>query len=344
MIEMMRTMRASALALAFGTMACGAPQYSHSTDSSPTDAPVPTPTTCKPTPEVSEDVTVKNAVGRLRGTLVLPEGCGPHTVALIVAGSGPTDRDGDQSSIHARPYRLLAEALATSGIGSLRYDKAGVGASKGAIFSEATLRFEMGADDAALFVEALRADERVGRVIMVGHSEGSLVGMLAAQRASVDGFVSLAGAGRPAGDVLREQLGKNLRDPELQATAFSILSSLEQGERVDDVPSELNALFRPSVQGYLISWLKYDPAEVLRTLSVDDILLVQGTTDIQVPVGDAERLAAARSDARLLVIEGMNHVLKKANMSSQSQQDAYTNPELPLVPMLVRELSAFMKP
>lgn len=256
-------------------------------------------------------------------------------------GSGPTDRDGDQPNLRAQPYRLLAEALVTSGVGTLRYDKAGIGASKAAAPAEADLRFEMGADDAALFIEALRADERIGRVSVLGHSEGVLVGTLAAQRTSVDTFVSIAGAGRPAGEVLREQLSRNLGDADLRAQALSILSALERGERVADVPPALSFLFRPSVQGYLVSWMKYDPAAELAKPSVSDVLVVQGTTDIQVSITDAERLAAARSDARLLVIEGMNHVLKSVDTSSKSQQDAYTNPDLPLVPELTTELAAF---
>ncbi|MBX3189189.1 MAG: alpha/beta fold hydrolase [Labilithrix sp.] len=289
----------------------------------------------------TETISVKNARGALEGTLVLPSGCGPHPVALIVAGSGPTDREGNQPTLAAQPYRLLSQALVDRGVGSLRYDKAGIGASKSGAPSEADLRFEMGADDAALFVDALRADHRVSRVTLVGHSEGSLVGMVAARRAPVDAFVSLAGAGRPAGEVLREQLTKNLGDPTLRARALSILSSLERGERVDDVPQELAAIFRPSVQDYIISWLKYDPAAEVRALSAPEVLIVQGTTDIQVSVADAERLAAARADARLLVLDGMNHVLKAVDASPAAQRDSYVNPSLPIFPELASEIAGF---
>lgn len=303
------------------------------------------------TATTSERITVKNAHGTLEGTLVLPGDCTavparavtPRPVALIIAGSGPTDRDGDQASLKARPYALLAEALAAEGIGSLRYDKAGIGASRSAGPSEADLRFEMGADDAALFIAALRADPRVGTITIIGHSEGSLVGMLAAQRASVDGFVSLAGAGRPAPVVIREQLAKNLHDANLLAKANAILDALERGERVEAVPPELASLFRASVQGYLISWFKRDPAQEIRALKVANVLIAQGATDIQVGLADAERLAAARPDARLAVIAGMNHVLKTSDASSASQNDAYTNPNLPIVSELVHELTSFVK-
>ena len=299
----------------------------------------PTEPGCAPAPAVDETFTARNRFGAIEGTLVLPAACGPRPVALIIAGSGPTDRNGNQAMLAAQPYRLLATALAAHGVGSLRYDKAGIAASARAAPSESDLRFEMGADDAALLVTQLRADPRVGKITIIGHSEGSLVGMLAAERVPVDGFVSLAGAGRPIADILREQLAKGVKDPALLAKANAILAALAAGSTVSDVPKELAPLFRPSVQPYLISWMKYDPATELARIEASSVLVAHGTTDIQVPIADAQRLAAARPSAKLLVIEGMNHVLKAADASDAAQQDAYTNPSLPVVPELVAALA-----
>jgi fermentation-respiration switch protein FrsA (DUF1100 family) len=293
---------------------------------------------CAAAPAVDETFTARNRFGAIEGTLVLPAACGPRPVALIIAGSGPTDRNGNQAMLAAQPYRLLASALAAHGVGSLRYDKAGIAASAHAAPSETDLRFEMGADDAALLVTKLRADPRVGAITIIGHSEGSLVGMLAAERVPVDGFVSLAGAGRPIAEILRDQLAKGLKDPALLTKANAIIASLVAGNTVGDVPKELAALFRPSVQPYLISWMKYDPTTELARIATPSVLIAHGTTDIQVPITDAQRLAAARPSAKLLVIEGMNHVLKAADASNAAQQDAYTNPSLPVVPELVTGL------
>jgi pimeloyl-ACP methyl ester carboxylesterase len=303
------------------------------------------PAACDEQPASEELVTVHNAYGTLEGTLLLPAGCGPQPVALVIAGSGPTNRDGDQAGgLSARPYALLAQALAADGVGTLRYDKAGIGKSAKAAPAESEMRFEMGADDAALFVEALRADPRVGPITIVGHSEGSLVGMLAAARAPVDAYASVAGAGRPIAEVLREQLAKNLGDATLLAQANAILDSLAKGQTVADVPSALQALFRPSVQGYLISWMAYDPADEIARLGTRRLLVAQGTTDIQVDVEDARRLSAARPDAALLLVEGMNHVLKAADASSASQNAAYTDPSRPIVPELVTALASLASP
>ena len=297
------------------------------------------PASCPASSE--HEVSVENAHGALRGTLLLPAGCGPFSTVLILPGSGPTDRDGNNAmGVGANTYRLLAEGLAAKNVASLRYDKGGIATSAAAApKSEADMRFEMGATDAALFVGALRKEARVGHVTLVGHSEGSLLAMLVANQAKTEGYVSIAGAGRRISDVLREQLAKQLSGT-LLTTANDIIASLEKGQTVDTVPTELASIFRPSVQPYLISWFKYDPAAELRTVRAP-ALIAQGTTDIQVDVADAKLLAAARPDAKLLLVDGMDHVLKTATLDSASQNTAYTSPTLPVVPALIDAVSAF---
>ncbi|WP_437612429.1 alpha/beta fold hydrolase [Sorangium sp. So ce834] len=303
----------------------------------------PNPPAC---PEAtSVDIAVENAYGTLAGTLEVPAGCGPFPAVAILPGSGPTDRDGNQAAagVAADTYRLLAEGLRDRGIASIRYDKAGIGGSASAApRGEQEMRFEMGADDAVLWVKALRDDGRFATVTVVGHSEGSLLGMLAAQAIEVDGYVSIAGAGRPIGAVLRDQLA-GLPDEDRER-AYAILGRLEAGELVEDVPqTELFLrLFRPSVQPYILSWMKHDPAVELAAVKAP-VLLLQGTADIQVGVQEAERLAGARPDAKLVLIEGMSHTLKEATLSSASQQAAYTDPSLPVVPRVFEEIGAFLR-
>ncbi|WP_437601355.1 alpha/beta hydrolase [Sorangium sp. So ce590] len=292
----------------------------------------------------SVDILVENARGTLSGTLEVPAGCGPFPSVVILPGSGPTDRDGNQAAggILSDMYKLLAEGLRDRGIASIRYDKAGIGGSVSAApRAEQEMRFEMGADDAGLWVKALRDDGRFTTITVVGHSEGSLLGMLVAQAAEIDGYVSIAGAGLPIGDVLRAQLA-GLPDEDREK-GYAILDRLEKGELVEDVPqTELFlSLFRPSVQPYIISWMKLDPAVELKAVTAP-VLLLQGTTDIQVQVQDAERLAGARPDAELVLIEGMSHTLKEATLSNASQNAAYTDPNLPVVPRVLDEIEAFL--
>lgn len=339
---------ATALALSLLGAGCGAGTGSPPPGGggAPPDDGGSPPDTTPPCPEAaSVDVTVENERGALKGTLVVPAGCGPFPAVVIIAGSGPTDRDGNQAAagLVTDSYRLLAEGLRDRGIASIRYDKAGIGASVSAApRAEKDMRFEMGADDAALWVEKLRNDGRFATVTVVGHSEGSLLGMLVARRTEIDGYVSIAGAGRPIGDVLREQLASALQqDPALIETANAIIDQLEQGQPVEDVPPSLMNVFRPSVQPYVISWMKYDPAAELKAMTAPALLL-QGTTDVQVPVTDAELLAAARPDAELVIVEGMSHTLKAATLSAASQNAAYTDPSLPVVPRVLEALEAFI--
>lgn len=295
----------------------------------------------------SQPITLKTATGDIYGSLVVPSGSGTHPVVLIVAGSGPTDRDGNSpiavapgKTLHPDTYKLLAAALAADGIASVRYDKRGIAASAGAMagHAESDYRFDTGIADAAAWINMLRVDPRFSKVIIVGHSEGSLVGMVAAQRAKAGGFVSLEGAGRPAAAVLREQLTE--RGVPI-AMFGAILDSLSAGKTVDSTPPALAALFRPSVQPYLISWFHYDPAAELRKLPYTT-LVVQGTHDIQVTLNDAKLLASAPG-AKLLLVDGMTHVLKIGPADASAQvAGVYTDGSVPLPPELVSAIAAYV--
>jgi len=283
--------------------------------------------------------------GTIYGTLQLPAGAsGPLPVALIVAGSGPTDRDGNSPSLALQIYRKLAAALAEHDIASVRYDKRGIAASRAAVAGESDLRFETYVDDATAYVEKLRADQRFDRVTVVGHSEGSLIGMIAAQRASASAFVSIAGAGFPAADVLVTQLTDRLASrPDLLAAAKSIIAELAAGRTVpaNRVPPELAPLFHASVQPYLISWLAYDPRVEIAKLTCP-VTIIQGSHDVQVGLDDAHALAAADPKATYVQIDELTHVLTDDPGTTLAQQltGAYADASRPLDRKLVRTLVA----
>ncbi len=300
-----------------------------------------TPAAAGQTPvEESVELSVTNAV--LRGTLLRPPGAGPHVVALIVSGSGPTDRNGNSAMLPGpnNSLKMVAEALAAAGIASLRYDKRGIGASASTAGNEADLRFTTFADDAASLIRMLQGDKRFSKVVVIGHSEGALLGTMAARQADADGVILLSGAGRPIADVIREQLKTGA--PHLAEPAERIIVELLAGRTVADVPASLNMLFRPSAQPYMISWLPVDPSAELARLRVPR-LVIHGTTDVQTSVADARRLAEAES-VRLEIIDGMNHVLKRVSGTPQEQMGSYSDPSLPLVdelmPIIVRFIEA----
>jgi len=294
-----------------------------------------------PAPFTQEPVAIDSGAVHLAGTLVVPTGPGPFPVALIVAGSGPTDRDGNGPMLKTDAYRLLAEDLAGRGIATLRYDKRGVGASK-TPQSESELRFDDFVADALTLAKYLETDRRFAGVSIVGHSEGSLIAMIAAQRDShVKSVVSLEGAGRDAATIVDEQVGHSGASPTIVSEVESIDKSLRAGTPVPSPDPKLAALFRPSVQPYLISWYKFDPAAVIAMLSIP-VLIVQGTTDIQVTVADAKALAAADPHAQLLIVPGANHVLRDAPADRAGNIATYNEPQLPLNPAIVDAVATFL--
>jgi len=291
-----------------------------------------------------EAVSVPAAAGTLSGSLMLPAGNGPFPVALIIAGSGPTDRNGNSpAGLSSDAYKKLAEGLAEQGIATLRYDKRGIGRST-TDQAESELRFDDYVNDALTLTAWLEHDPRFRGIAIIGHSEGSLIGILAAQRdPRVGAVVSLEGAGRNLAAIVDEQVRANpANPPAIVNEVLSINASLLAGKTVPDPDPMLAALFRPSVQPYLISEYRYDPAAEIAKLAIP-VLIVHGTTDLQVSATDAKLLAAADPKARLLTVAGMNHILVDAPLGRDANIATYSQPQLPLSAPLVPAIAQFLR-
>jgi len=291
---------------------------------------------------VATPVTLPSEPAPLHGTLLTPQGP-TRAVAVILPGSGPTDRDGNSPmGIVSATYRLLAEGLAEQGVATVRIDKRGIAESAGAGGREEDLRFGDLVTDARAWAAATAARTGKPCVWLIGHSEGALVALAAVEGGndSICGLVLLSGAGRRARVVLEEQLGPQLPEP-LRTQAFHALSELEAGRTVADTPPVLAALFRPSVQPYLISWLALDPAALIRTYD-GPVMIAQGTTDIQVTMTDAQALATAQPAARLVIWKGVNHVLKAAPTDRAANIATYSDPNLLLASGVVDDVAEFI--
>lgn len=293
--------------------------------------------------EEGQFLTIDTGKGKLYGEMEIPKGEQPFPVMLIIPGSGPTDRNGNSVALPGKnnSLKLLAEQLAEKGIASVRYDKRGVGKSQAAAIPESDLQFDRLAQDAAEWVELLAKDKRFSKVGIIGHSQGSLVGMVTAQEKDVDTFISIAGAGRSIDKVLYDQLKDQLPD-DLMKESKNILERLKQGEHVENVSQELQSVFRPSVQSFLSSWMQYNPAEEIQKLDIP-VLIVNGKRDIQVPVSEAEILDKAKGDAELLLIPKMNHVLKEAPEDRTGNMQTYGDPDLPLADGLIEGIVGFLE-
>ncbi|AHG40313.1 alpha/beta hydrolase [Pseudomonas syringae CC1557] len=291
---------------------------------------------------VQRQVSVDTENGKLYGTLMMPRSDKPVPVVLIVAGSGPTDRDGNNPEGGRNDsMKRLAVILASNNIASVRYDKRGVAASKAVTPDERNLSVERYVADVQLWARALKANTRLGPLILLGHSEGALVATLAAEKAGAAALISVAGTGRPVDQVLREQFQERL-PPELLQRSNQLLDELKAGKTDDNVPSELEVVFRPSVQPYLISLFRQDPAAAFGALKMP-ALIVQGRNDIQVGVGDALLLQKAKPDAELALIDGMNHVLRIVPDDLQQQLLSYRNPTQPLAKEVTSRILRFIK-
>lgn len=325
------------LALSTLLFACSAP----SPAAAPADAgaDVPPSDACVAVAEASDPVTVDNAYGRLEGTLDVPGGCAGLPVVVILSGSGSQDRDGGDPEI----YRHLAAGLHAAGIASLRFDDPGVGGSSGAVPDDVTaFNYDAEVDSAGRWLPLLRRDARFGKIILAGHSMGSLTAALLAQRGGVDAIISLAGAGRPIGVVLREQLAPRLTSDQLVALDAA-LAKLVAGELPGPLESPLDSILPVQAQPYMMSWMKYDPAAEFAKVTVP-ALIAQGKTDLQVAVLDANRLAEAKPDAELLILDDMMHTLRKAvRRTSTSQQELYSDPTIPLHEALVARVNEFVR-
>lgn len=280
--------------------------------------------------------------GVLCGSLSVPGVNKQCPVVLIIAGSGPTDRDGNsKAGVNGNSYRILADSLLQYGIASLRYDKRGVGESAAAGAKEEDTRFTDMVTDAVAWVLLLKKDNRFSKIIIAGHSEGSLIGMLAAKQAGADKYISIAGPGMPAAEILKKQL--QAQPKMVQDLCFARLDTLASGKMLVDPPAMLNSLFRPSVQPYLIDWFKYDPRHEITQLKIP-VLILNGTTDIQVSTADADSLHAASPQSQLLIIEGMSHLLKEAPADRAKNIALYnTTPNEPVKTELVQAMVSFIK-
>lgn len=285
------------------------------------------------------NVTLKIHVDQLFGTLTFPDEVKKCPVALIIAGSGPTDRDGNNPMMKNNSLKMLAEALAKNGIASLRFDKRGIAESKASAITESSLVFENYTEDVKSWINFLKLDKRFTQITVIGHSEGSLIGMIAGAKANK--FVSIAGAGESADKLIKSQITSK-SNKQLEDMTFPIIDSLKNGYKVNKVDPLLNSLFRESIQPYLISWFKYDPQTEIKKMIVP-ILIIQGNNDLQVTVKDAEKLSQANKNAELLIVDKMNHVMKIVEGDQQANFASYNNESLPVSEIMVDKIVSFIK-
>lgn len=279
--------------------------------------------------------------GDVVGTMLRPKGLARPPFVLFVGGAGPVDRDGNLAGAPFRTdaMKQLAESLAVRGIGSVRYDKRGVGASAKAALPEHQMTFEVFAHDAAAFLFEIRR-RVLAPIIMLGYDEGAFVAALSQRDIAADGYIFIGGPSRGADELLRERIVPG-QSPEMVATIDSLIKALRVDSIVDRVPFQLAPIFRPTLQPYLISWMRYHPAAELSRIA-RPCLLVQGAHDRERSAAEGDTLAKAQPYCLRATIDSMTHTLKRGGSEPEQQEAAWRNPREPLAPGLVKTIADFV--
>lgn len=296
--------------------------------------------------QIRDSITLKTSTGDIYGTLTLPANKKKaRSVVLIIPGSGPTDRYGNNGIFVNYTLQIFSDSLAKHGIASVRYDKRGFAASHAAVSGESALRFENYADDVDGWIAMLQKDKRFKKVFVAGHSEGSLVGMLALEKRKAAGFISIAGTGEPADVTIMRQLHSNPNNPKQMIDSMQlIIEALKKDGHYSPVPSGVyQMLFRPSVQSYVASWFRYDPTKEIQKLKLP-VLLIQGNRDLQIDTAQVLNLKAAKPDAELVFIPEMNHIFRDVPTNDPHDNMAtYTEPEMPIDGLFVESVVNFIR-
>jgi alpha/beta superfamily hydrolase len=276
----------------------------------------------------------------LNGTLYTPLKQNNTTkLVILIAGSGPTNRNGNQIGLTNNSLKLLAESLVNNGIAVYSYDKRIFAQMASGKLDEASLTFDNFIDDAKAVILYFKNQKKYHSITVAGHSEGALIGMVAAN-GNANAYISIAGAGRPIDEVLLEQIEKQA--PFLKEEVEKNLATLKSGNTFELKNQMLASLFRASVQPYMISWIKYNPQNEIKKMQIPS-LLINGDKDIQVSVQDAQLLQQAQPNAQLHIIPNMNHIFKVIKGDDTENKASYTNPELPICVELTSIITTFIR-
>ncbi|SFF16782.1 alpha/beta hydrolase [Flavobacterium xueshanense] len=260
-------------------------------------------------------------------------------LVILIAGSGPTDRDGNQKGLANNSLKYVSEELAKNDIAVFSYDKRIIAQMKSGTVNEATLTFNDFITDARSVLLFFKNKKKYNKIVIAGHSEGSLIGMIAANE-KADAFISLAGAGRTIDAVLVEQITKQA--PFLKEETQKNLDILKSGKTFELKNPMLASIFRESIQPYMISWIQYNPQIEIAKLQMP-VLIVNGTKDLQVAISEAELLKKAKPEGELVLIENMNHIFKKISGDDTENMKSYSNPDVPIATKLTSTITTFVK-
>lgn len=270
------------------------------------------------------------------GSIVEPKSRSNSSLVIFIGGSGPIDRDGNQSFMKCDMFKKLAYSLSKKGISSFRYDKRVVTQiRKGKLDKKIT--FDDFVSDAIAIIDFF--ESKYNSIVIAGHSQGSLVGLLSIKE-GVSGFISLSGAGRPIDMVIEDQISKTA--PMFLEDTKNIFEILRNGETTEDVPLPLYSLFNIEIQPFMISWMQYDPKKIIAKIPIPS-LIINGDNDLQVDEKEAKLLYNSAQNSEILIVKNMNHVLVEIEGDELKNVKSYNNPELKISEIVIEKMVEFIE-
>ena len=270
------------------------------------------------------------------GSIVEPKSRSNSNLVIFIGGSGPIDRDGNQSFMKCDMFKKLAYSLSEKGISSFRYDKRVVTQiRKGKLDKKIT--FDDFVSDAIAIIDFF--ESKYNSIVIAGHSQGSLVGLLSIKE-GVSGFISLSGAGRTIDMVIEDQISKTA--PMLLEDTKKIFKILRSGKITEDFPLPLYSLFNIEIQPFMISWMQYDPNKIIAKIPIPS-LIINGDNDLQVDEKEAKLLYNSAQNSEILIVKNMNHVLVEIEGDELKNVKSYNNAELKISEIVIEKMVEFIE-
>ena len=270
------------------------------------------------------------------GSIVEPKSISNSSLVIFIGGSGPIDRDGNQSFMKCDMFKKLAYSLSEKGISSFRYDKRVVTQiRKGKLDKKIT--FNDFVSDAIAIIDFF--ESKYNSIVIAGHSQGSLVGLLSIKE-GVSGFISLSGAGRTIDMVIEDQISKTA--PMLLEDTKNIFKILRNGKTTEDFPLPLYSIFNIEIQPFMISWMQYDPKKIIAKIPIPS-LIINGDNDLQVDEKEAKLLYNSAQNSEILIVKNMNHVLVEIEGDDIKNVKSYNNPDLKISELVIEKIAEFIE-
>lgn len=286
-----------------------------------------------------EELLIYNDSVQLPGTLTYNKTLKKQPLAIFIHGSGNVDRNGNQIGLSGANYiKELSEALNKNGIAFYRYDKRSATQSN-LKFMMKDMRFDAFVEDAQLVLDKFKEDKRFSEITIIGHSQGSLIGMLTSKNGA-DKYISLAGPADAINTTITAQIRTQNGDS-LANIVDNHFKELKSTGKIEKVDPNLMAIFNPLNQKFFKTWMAYTPTEEISKVDIPTLIL-NGTKDLQVLEADARALLKSKPNAELKLIENMNHVLKTI-INDDDNLKSYNSTDFTLSEDLVEVITAFIK-